>query len=312
MTIRDANEGDTPEIVSLLKKSLGEGVLPKTQEYWDWKHIQNPFGKSLVLVAEAGNQLVGVRAFMQWRFNYQGVTLKALRAVDTATHPEWQGKGIFKKLTLNLVKVAKDQGFDFIYNTPNSKSKPGYLKMGWESMGKFPIKPLITLRLLRFFDSKRQDKVDQHDDSERFMSIPWDHFSSQNFGIDGCRTAYSEDYFSWRYFGVPGIQYGCRVDLDKKWIYFFRVKKLSAFRELRICDFFLTGESRMESIQRDIQGLIKYWKIDIVTLAGNYDRTPFNSLLPNLQIGPELTFRSLNFQRIPNDWSCSIGDLELF
>ena len=73
---------------------------------------------------------------------------RCLRAVDTATHPEHQGKGIFKKLTLQLIDEAAKQGYDFIFNTPNAQSTPGYLKMGWKRWGKVPlwIHPVITFK----------------------------------------------------------------------------------------------------------------------------------------------------------------------
>src|SRR5688572_3667570 len=139
MLIREATEADIPAIVELLKISLGESLMPKSEAFWKWKHIDNPFGKSPVLVAEENGQLIGVRAFMQWEWQYQNKIYKAVRAVDTATHPQHQGKGIFKKLTLELVEQCKAKGVDFIFNTPNKSSKPGYLSMGWMSNGKLKI-----------------------------------------------------------------------------------------------------------------------------------------------------------------------------
>jgi hypothetical protein len=39
-------------MIGLLKKSLGEGLIPKSEALWNWKHEQNPFGASFVLLAE--------------------------------------------------------------------------------------------------------------------------------------------------------------------------------------------------------------------------------------------------------------------
>ena len=66
-------------------------------------------------------------------------TLRAVRAVDTATHPDHQGKGIFTKLTLGAIPDLRDDGVDAIFNTPNDKSRPGYLKMGWSQVGRVPV-----------------------------------------------------------------------------------------------------------------------------------------------------------------------------
>src|SRR5690606_12356381 len=137
---RPATANDVPAIIELLKLSLGESLIPKSERLWNWKHVANPFGKSPVLLVEEDGHILGVRAFLRWEFLKDGETIKACRAVDTAIHPEYQGKGIFSKLTLALAEEMIKEGVDLIFNTPNTKSTPGYLKMGWESWGKLPLK----------------------------------------------------------------------------------------------------------------------------------------------------------------------------
>ena len=60
----------------------------------------------------------------------------AVRAVDTATHPDYQGRGIFRLLTLAGVEAMTAEGVQFVFNTPNDQSRPGYLKMGWLRVGR--------------------------------------------------------------------------------------------------------------------------------------------------------------------------------
>ena len=94
MKIREATHKDIPQILKVLKASLGETSSKKTEEVWRYKHIDNPFGESLVLVAEESSEMVGVRAFMRWQWQQGEQVYFAFRAVDTATHPAHQGKGI--------------------------------------------------------------------------------------------------------------------------------------------------------------------------------------------------------------------------
>jgi hypothetical protein len=103
MQVVEATSSDIPEIITVLKSSLGEGLLPKSAEYFIWKHIHNPFGGSKILLAKENNQIIGVRAFMYWNWVCGNDVIKTVRAVDTATLPTHQGKGIFKKLTLQAV-----------------------------------------------------------------------------------------------------------------------------------------------------------------------------------------------------------------
>jgi len=87
-------------VLDLLGLTLGVGPAGRRPaEFFRWKHLENPFGPSLMLVAEADGRLVGLRAFMRWRFAAGDRQLRAVRAVDTATHPDYQGMGVFSRLT---------------------------------------------------------------------------------------------------------------------------------------------------------------------------------------------------------------------
>ena len=156
MNIREATQNDIPQILKVLKASLGETSSKKTEEVWRYKHIDNPFGKSLVLVAEEEGEIVGVRAFMRWKWQKGEKIYSAFRAVDTATHPNHQGKGIFKKLTLKALEIGKERGDHFVFNTPNTQSKPGYLKMGWKEVDKLEIqlRPLILIGKNKISENK--------------------------------------------------------------------------------------------------------------------------------------------------------------
>jgi GNAT superfamily N-acetyltransferase len=130
MEITQAQDSDINEIISLLKISLGEALMPKSEAYFIWKHFKNPFGKSLILLAKENGKIIGIRAFMLWSWINVETIVTSVRAVDTATHPDYQGKGVFKKLTLEAVKKSIDEKFSFVFNTPNPISMIGYLKIG--------------------------------------------------------------------------------------------------------------------------------------------------------------------------------------
>ena len=100
-------------------------------------------------------RIAGYRTFLRWEFeDGHGQVHRAVRAVDTATHPDFQGRGVFRTLTLAAVEAMTAEGVDFVFNTPNDKSRPGYLKMGWHEVGRLPAAvavrgPFAALRLLR-------------------------------------------------------------------------------------------------------------------------------------------------------------------
>ena len=50
--IRPYRDGDEPAVLELLRVSLGRGPAgDRTPELFRWKHVENPFGRSLMLVA---------------------------------------------------------------------------------------------------------------------------------------------------------------------------------------------------------------------------------------------------------------------
>jgi GNAT superfamily N-acetyltransferase len=144
VTIRPWRQEDRGEVLRLLTASLGGGPSGSRQpDFFEWKHRANPFGRSLLLVAEADHRIVGLRAFLRWTFRLEGRSIHAVRAVDTATHPDFQGQGIFSKLTMTALDALGEEA-ELVFNTPNEKSLPGYLKMGWIRVG--TIRVLLRVR----------------------------------------------------------------------------------------------------------------------------------------------------------------------
>jgi len=145
--VRPFVPGDERKVLSLLTTSLGGGPTgQRTAEFFRWKHVDNPFGPSRMLVAEADEGIIGLRAFMYWRFEGARQTFRAVRAVDTATLPSYRGKGVFSRLTKDALEGLRGS-VDLVFNTPNERSLPGYLKMGWVQVGKLP----ISIRVRRPF-----------------------------------------------------------------------------------------------------------------------------------------------------------------
>src|SRR4029077_13661343 len=131
--------------LDLLANALGWSASAGLPEFFDWKHRENPFGESPGWVAVDGTRVVGFRTFLRWELeDGAGATRTAVRAVDTATHPDYQGRGIFRALTLLAVEEMTAEGVEFVFNTPNDKSRPGYLTMGWHEVGRLPTRARIT------------------------------------------------------------------------------------------------------------------------------------------------------------------------
>lgn len=318
LSIRTATEQDIPAIVSLLKISLGEVSSIKTETYWRWKHIDNPFGASPVLLATDGEYLVGVRAMMQWQWQANATVYQSLRAVDTATHPQYQRQGIFKILTGHLIGLASADNYSFVFNTPNKNSLPGYLKMGWQFFSKAPIyiKPVAGINLYASRNwASYQDKL---------AALKEDDFLYAGLFPDLLHTPKTWTYINWRYRQCPikdyglvsGFTYGLPFGIIVK------RKKRGGFYELRICDYWLADESCFHLL---IDAATKAARstgclVLSMCLSGEQKKNSWREfgLLSIEKKSPVITIRHLqdNTDAITGKnaahWHIHTGDLELF
>lgn len=327
MTTRVATIEDQDNIVELLKQSLGETSSEKSARYWQWKHLDNPFGLSPVWVAEADGHLVGVRAFMRWQWQKGDTVYAALRAVDTATHPSCQGRGIFKTLTLGLAEACKKAGDDFIFNTPNAQSRPGYLKMGWERVGQLPVR----VQLCRPFQigwrklSKQPYSPATIGLEEWPVSSALDAFDaagdiSRLHRPSGLHTPISLPYLRWRYADCPVQTYSAIYRGGSLVIFYVRDRPIG--RELRIVQLLSVQNSQgFSTLSQSFRQLKQCYRPDFISVAPSADPRlstwlSWQGFLPQLSIGPILTYRSLRVENPPyqriGDWDYQLGDLELF
>ena len=209
ITTRELEEGDVVSVLDLLRASLGEPpLLRRTPELFAWKHFDNPFGRSIAVLAEADDRIVGLRAFMRWDLlTMQGSTIRCVRAVDTATHPEYQRRGIFRRLTEEALELAVAKDVDLVFNTPNEKSGAGYLSMGWKEVGTIGAMARPSPRLMT---DRRPGPVTE---PERFLVDPKPALplAVADRTPRGLRTPRTDAYLRWRFGSHPSARY-FRVD----------------------------------------------------------------------------------------------------
>lgn len=324
MTIRPATENDLPAMLELSKQSLGEMEGMRTVEYWRWKHILNPFGASPVLLALEEDRLIGLRAFMRWRFSYQGKTIDAYRAVDTATHPEYQGKGIFSTLTLKLIEQLQARDPAIIFNTPNSKSMPGYLKMGWKTVGKTR---LLTKVFPWHVAWNWVINPTRKTEGEHFQ-IPddMDHILHEwmEANREWVQTDYSVNYLQWRYQDIPVLKYRLHVARQDNSIcvVVYRMKTSRRVNELRLTEVFHVGREAKKVLRKAVREIAKLHKPDVMTLLAD-PTGKLSALLPfgfvrTDKHGLTITCRKVNSDTLEalalnhDVWTLSAGTLELF
>src|SRR5690606_5959239 len=100
LEIRRATDDDRPAVIDLCRASLGWKAGDPNEAFFAWKPDENAFGTFPAWVAVTPDgTLAGLRVFLRGGLRRpDGSAFDAVRAVDAATHPDWQGRVIFTRL----------------------------------------------------------------------------------------------------------------------------------------------------------------------------------------------------------------------
>jgi len=118
------NKNLEKKIIKCFEKTFSIHV---TKNYFKWKFIKNPFGKSLHIIVSKKKKIIASRVL--WRFDINN--LQAYQCVDTSVLPNYQRLNIFTKTSNIASNLLKKK---IIYNSPNKKSGPAYKKCGWKQI----------------------------------------------------------------------------------------------------------------------------------------------------------------------------------
>lgn len=321
--VRAAEPSDRKAVLELLTASLGWSSDEHFDAFFSWKHEQNPFGRSPGWVAVEDGAVVGFRTFLRWEHRAPaGQVLRTVRAVDTATHPSHQGRGIFRRLTLQALDDLRAQGVAFVFNTPNDKSRPGYLKMGWAPVGRIGVGVRVTsaASVARAAHARvpadlwsvpaRAGRPAAAVLAEPGVADLLDAMADER----GLRTHRTPAYLRWRYGFGPLAYRAVTLDGDiHSGIAVFRLRRRGRALECVLCEVLVPGDNRgarralLRSVARECGA-----DYVIQTGANLVDRRGFVRLPGQ---GPILTWCPLAPDppgRRLSDWSVTMGDVELF
>lgn len=107
-----------------------------SREWATWKYEANPYVDHVpIVVAERDGELVGARPFFGLPMSIGGERRIALQPADTMVQADHRGRGLFTRMTERSVDHYVDREPAFFFNFPNDRSRPGYEKLGWETVG---------------------------------------------------------------------------------------------------------------------------------------------------------------------------------
>jgi GNAT superfamily N-acetyltransferase len=318
LQVRQAQAEDDAAVLGLLAATLGWSEDGVESDFFRWKHRDNPFGRSPAWVALIQDRIVGYRTFLRWEFlGNDDRVRRAVRAVDTVTDPDYRGRGIFRSLTLQGVADLTLDRTDWVFNTPNDSSRPGYLSMGWRDSGRVPVgflprspralRQMVTARAPANLWSEPCDVG--LDAAGALASDALAAALLAHAPQHGVRTHRTSGYLSWRSSFAPLRYRLLLVDESdpSQGGLIFRLRRRGGAVEATVVEM-LAPDAR--AARRLMRRVLHESGADyaIGTRWGSD-----TSLIPLPGQGPRLTTRPLaSAPPDHRDWRLSLGDIELF
>lgn len=134
INVRLATDADDEAVADLLGDAA-PGNPKSDLEVLRWQYRSERFGPTITVVAELDGAVIGHYSAITVPLAVDGRPVRAARGVDIATAPAFQGHGVFRRVAAHLIATARDAGFELIVSTPNDRSLPTLVSLGWTRAG---------------------------------------------------------------------------------------------------------------------------------------------------------------------------------
>lgn len=268
------------DIVVANGKAHGVNPSQHTIDVFEKKIVNAYWGKALLAYATPQNNpktVCGAVAYGVYSICINGKTVNGGIAYTSFVVPEYQGKGIFKKLILFAQQKCKENGYAILISFPNAKSISGYRSAGWTAPAgilKHMLRPgslkSIFRWILHYKDLKKGFDAtlpNQRNNSENYKLVE-DIFKNRAATQSLIKENYakpnrSEGFYKWRLCEHPQSDYGIEI-FDNDYIIYRR-----GFRgklcEIQLLDYNI-GADYKKRMRVLTSRIVKKERADILTL----------------------------------------------
>lgn len=137
LTVRPA--GVEPQQLAAYARLLGDVFAAPEKfstEAVAWRYRDNPAGQVVGADAWDGDRLAAHYVTCPTEAVIDGQIVKGLLSLNTATHPDYQGRGLFTRLAEAAYAQGTAAGYKFVIGVANDNSTPGFLrKLAFQNVG---------------------------------------------------------------------------------------------------------------------------------------------------------------------------------
>lgn len=133
--VREYRFGDSEKIYSLFTEQT---PYVRDDKYWVWINRMLSDEKSLIVVGDLENKIVGHYAIIPKKVNVFGKMHNAAFAIHAFIHPDFRNSFLIFQITKKMYKIAKENGIEFLYGFPNENFRDIQTKADkWKSVSLF-------------------------------------------------------------------------------------------------------------------------------------------------------------------------------
>src|SRR5450432_2238071 len=107
ISIQQFTDPEYERLVNLSKTTYNGREISDTI-YLQWEYNLNPDGTALITIAEAQNKIVSQYLILPRKYSIDNKIFMGSLSVNTLTHPDFRGIGLFTKLSNETFKLCKE------------------------------------------------------------------------------------------------------------------------------------------------------------------------------------------------------------
>lgn len=210
-TIREGSPADFDALRELYRDVWGY-IRPRDFDYW--RYVSPPEGFCPMALAVAGSRLAGAYSLWPTRVRVGGKVVLGAQSIDTMTHPDFQGQGVFTALANACFELAAHRGYRLLYGFPNPSSYPGFVRrLGFPHVADVthwvrPIRPSrhprvpralapLADRAMFLWPGGRSNGIEVSAGLPASSTL--EALLEQHCVVDSCRIERTPTWFAWRY-----------------------------------------------------------------------------------------------------------------
>lgn len=327
VTVRAFDAKDEPAVLDVLKAAFGQwpreidSIAPS--EFFRWKHTACPFGPTALLVAEADGRVIGLQGYMPWRLRSGGRTLKTIRRVDLAVHPDYRRMGVSMKIR---AAASFPEDVAFTWTNATKEARPGTRKAGLRTVeGFLPrfVQPRQPLRTMVRWARAGRSRASESPPIEAETAAETLSASTQASLLLRCgselgnrlATVKDLDYLRWRYGRLQEYR-AAQIDGEGAGgIVIFRLRHHGPFLVAQVCELF-AARNDLPTVRRLLAQVRAAAPADLISCSFSSPRRAAEFGFIQYPGETGLMAYPLQEDLVPDptqsaSWALSGGDLEL-